>query len=96
MAKRKRVSPEWWEWELKISSHMQKRFLKRGFTEVDLRHMMEQATNFRKDYREGRWIIETRFRQKAWEVIVEPLLDEIKLEVITAYEVWNDDGEKTR
>ncbi|HXV59905.1 MAG TPA: hypothetical protein VEK15_04365 [Vicinamibacteria bacterium] len=51
---------------------MQKRFVKRDSTELDLRRMMEHATNFRKDYKEGRWIIDTRFRQKAWEVIVEP------------------------
>ena len=58
--------------------------------------MMEHTTNFRKDYKEGRWIIDTRFRQKAWEVIVEPWLDDVKLEVITAYEVWDDAGQKTR
>jgi hypothetical protein len=62
VAKRKRVWPEWWDWDLKVSSHMQKRFLKRDFTEVDLRRMMEHATNFRKDYKEGRWIVDTRFR----------------------------------
>lgn len=96
MAKRKRVWPDWWEWELQISAHMQKRFLKRDFTEMDLRRMMEHTRNFREDRKDGRFIIDTRFRQKAWAVIVEPLHDEVKLEVITAYEVWDDDGEKTR
>jgi hypothetical protein len=90
MAKRKRVWPPWWEWELKISPHMQRRFLKRDFTETELRRMMEHATNYRKDRKEGRWTIDTRFRRKAWEVIVEPLPDEVKLEVITAYEVLDD------
>ena len=52
--------------------------------------MMEHATNYRKDRKEGRWIIDTRFRRIAWEVIVEPLPDEEKLEIITAYEVWDD------
>ncbi len=90
MAKRRTlVWPDWWEWELKISAHMQKRFPKRDFTEIELRRMMEHATNFKKDRHEGRWIIDTRFRQKAWEVIVEPLADEMKVEVITAYEFWN-------
>jgi len=70
---------------------MQKRFPKRDFTEIELRRMMERAMNFREDRYEGRWIIDTRFRQRAWEVIVEPLADEMKLEVITAYEVWNDE-----
>jgi len=52
--------------------------------------MMEHGTNYRKDRKEGRWTIDTRFRRKAWEVIVEPLPDEVKLEVITAYEVLDD------
>jgi hypothetical protein len=90
MARRKKEWPEWWTWDLKISGHMQKRLLTRHFTEIDLRRMMEHATNFRKDYMEGRWIIDTRFRQKTWHVIVEPLADETKLEVITAYEVTDD------
>lgn len=58
--------------------------------QIELRRMMEHATNFREDHHEGRWVIETRFRQKAWEVVVEPVKDEVKLEVVTAYEVWND------
>jgi hypothetical protein len=69
---------------------MQKRFAKRDFTEIELRRMMEHASNFREDRHEGRWILDTRFREKAWEVIVEPMADEVKLEVITAYEVWHD------
>jgi hypothetical protein len=90
VAKKKRVWPDWWNWEIKISSHMQKRLLKRDFTEIELRRMMEYATNFREDYKEGRWIIDTRFRRSAWQVIVEPLHDETKLEVITAYEVTDE------
>jgi hypothetical protein len=41
MAKRRKEWPEWWQWELKISTHMNKRFPKRDFTEIDLRRMME-------------------------------------------------------
>jgi hypothetical protein len=96
MPKEKRVWPEWWQWELKISAHMQKRFQQRNFTEMDLRRMMEHATGFRKDYIESRFTIDTRFRRKPWEVIVEPLSDEKRLEVITAYERWDDGGQKTR
>jgi hypothetical protein len=62
----------------------------------DLRRMMEHATGFRKDYIESRFTIDTRFRRKPWEVIVEPLSDEKRLEVITAYERWDDGGQKTR
>src|SRR5256712_12388509 len=44
----------------------------RRFTEIDLRRMLQQATGYREDVVEGRWVIETRHRGKAWEVIVEP------------------------
>src|SRR2546428_12378323 len=44
----------------------------RRFTEIDLRRMLQQATGYREDVVEGRWVIETRHRRKAWEVIVEP------------------------
>ena len=44
MAKRKRVWPEWWEWELDISDHANEYMPVREFTEIDLRRMMEQRT----------------------------------------------------
>ena len=70
---------------------MQRRFPQRDSTEIELRRrMIEHATNYRKDRKEGRWIIDTRFRRNAWAVIVETLPDEEKLEVITAYEVWDE------
>jgi predicted TIM-barrel fold metal-dependent hydrolase len=37
---------------------------------------------------EGRWVIETRHRGRAWEVIVEPDLERQLLVVVTAYPVW--------
>ena len=55
MAKRKREWPPWWEWELKLIPHMKGRLAKRKFTEIELRRMMEHATNFRPDYKEGRF-----------------------------------------
>ncbi len=59
----------------------------RNFNEVDLRAMLETATGYRDDIVDGRFIIETRHRRAAWEVIVEP--DEVvhALVVITAYAV---------
>ncbi len=62
---------------------------KRHFTEIELRHIMENATHFRRDHIEGRWVVETRFRRLQWEVVVEPIPEEETLEVITAYEVWD-------
>lgn len=61
----------------------------RQFNEVDLRGMLEQATSYRPDVMEGRWVIETRFRRQRWEVILEPDLDDPLLVVVTAYPVWD-------
>ena len=44
----------------------------RGFSEVDLRMMLEKASGYRKNVVEGRWVIATKHQQRHWEVIVEP------------------------
>ncbi len=80
--------PEWWHWELDLSPHVLKRMGDRRFTEVDLRRMLERASGYREDVVEGRWVIETRHRGKAWEVIVEPDRERLLLVVVTAYPVW--------
>ena len=67
---------------------MLKRMGDRRFTEIDLRRMLQQATGYREDVVEGRWVIETRHRGKAWEVIVEPDPERRLLVVVTAYPVW--------
>lgn len=61
----KREWPPWWKWELVIIRHMQGRLYKRKFTEIELRRMMEHATGYRRDYKEGRWVIETQFRRQS-------------------------------
>jgi hypothetical protein len=83
--------PEWWEWELDCSNpHLAKRMLDRSFSETDLREVLENATSFRPDELNGRWIIETTHAGIPWEVIVEPDVV-LKLQVIvTAYPVgWS-------
>ena len=57
----------------------------RGFTEIDLRNMVEQAHRLRRDVVVGRWVVETRHAGRTWEVIVEPDVDAQLLVVITAY-----------
>lgn len=79
--------PEWWFWELEISSHVLKRMVDRSFNEVDLRRMLEEAMGFRKDFVEGRYVVETRHDGRRWEVVIEPIADERTLLVITAYRV---------
>jgi hypothetical protein len=59
----------------------------RRFNEVDLRRMLEHASGYRSDFIEGRWVIETRYRRKDWEVIVEPDNEQSLLVVVTAYPV---------
>lgn len=59
----------------------------RGFSEVNLRTMLEVATGYRQDIVDGRFIIETRHRKADWEVIVEPDTVTYSLVVITAYAV---------
>jgi hypothetical protein len=57
----------------------------RRFTEVDLRRMLERATGHRRDSVPGRWVIDTRHSRRAWEVILEPLITEQLVLVVTAY-----------
>ena len=80
--------PEWWDWELELSPHLLKRMSDRRFTEIDLRRMLERASGYREDVVAGRWVIETRHRGKAWEVILEPDRERRLLVVVTAYPVW--------
>ena len=79
--------PDWWSWELELSPHLMKRMIDRRFTEADLRMMLEDAVGNRENHEEGRWWIETEFDGRPWAVIVEPLLEEQVLLVITAYAV---------
>jgi hypothetical protein len=57
----------------------------RSFTELDLRAMLDSASGYRRDVVAGRWVVETRFRRKRWEVIVEPDESLILLVVVTAF-----------
>lgn len=79
--------PDWWEWELILSPHLLKRMADRGFSEVELREMLEHASKVRADIVPGRWRIGTRHKHRPWEVIVEP--DDVArvLVVVTAYPV---------
>ncbi len=77
--------PAWWEWELELTPHVGRRMEDRGFTEVDLRAMLQGATGFHRDVVEGRFVIETQHRGEVWEVIVEPEPGDELLIVITAY-----------
>jgi hypothetical protein len=79
--------PDWWDWELELTPHLEKRMEDRDFTEVDLRVMLEQAEGHHLDVVEGRRVIETRHRRHRWYIIVEPDPVERLLVVVTAYPV---------
>ena len=76
------------ERELELTPHLSKRMEDRDFNEVDLRLMLERASTYRRDVVEGRWTIETRHRDRAWEVIVEPDGELRLLVVVTAFPIW--------
>lgn len=80
--------PEWWSWELDTSSpHLAKRMRDRQFTETDLRDMLECATALEPNHEPDRWVAKARWRGADWEVVLEPLVDEQAILVITAYKV---------
>jgi hypothetical protein len=79
--------PEWWDWELELSPHLLKRMVDRGFSETDLRAMIESATGFLEDVEPGRWIVATDHDSRPWQVIVEPDSHDQLLVVITAFPI---------
>lgn len=79
--------PDWWEWELEFTSHLEKRMDDRDFTELDLRAMLERAESYRPSVVAERWMVRTRHRGAEWAVIVEPDSNAQLLVVVTAYPV---------
>ena len=59
----------------------------RGFNEVDLRRMLEHASDHAPDIRAGRFVITARHAGQGWAVIVEPDEQRQLLVVVTAYPV---------
>ncbi|MBI2933837.1 MAG: hypothetical protein HYY16_19510 [Planctomycetes bacterium] len=66
---------------------MEKRMRDRGFTEIDLRGMLQDASGYRADEQDGRWVVETRLRERSWEMVVEPDHEGRLLVLVTAYTV---------
>ncbi len=77
--------PGWWDWDLELTPHVQKRMLDRQFDEVDLRRMLEEAVGYQQDFVEDRFIIETAHQGRLWRVVVEPDEELQLLVVVTAY-----------
>lgn len=81
------IWPEWWSWELELSAHLLKRMVDRGFSEVDVRRMLEEASGLRPDIEPGRWAVATVHSGESWEVIIEPDESAELLVVITSYPI---------
>jgi hypothetical protein len=79
--------PEWWNWDLSFTGHAELRMEQRGVTEVEVRAMLEKATEFEPNVVEGRFMIHVRHLQHPWIVIVEPDAGANLLVVVTVYEV---------
>ena len=77
--------PEWWEWDLRFISHLERRMEERGFSEIELRAMLTDATAITPSRRSGRWLISTHHGDHPWVVVVEPDSDDQMTYVITAY-----------
>jgi hypothetical protein len=61
--------------------------VERGFTEIDLRIMLEDAEHIARDVEPGRWAALARLDRRPWEIIVEPDPIKRRLVVVTAYEL---------
>ena len=79
--------PDWWDWELELTPHVEKRMSQRGFNEAGLREMMQRARGFTQDVISGRYTVDTAFRGARWAVIVEPDPDTRTVVIVTAYPV---------
>jgi hypothetical protein len=77
--------PEWWDWEIELTPHAQKRMIQRGLTEIELRRMLSTASGYRDDDEPGRYVVLGKKAGNEWEVIIEPDPEERLQVVVTAY-----------
>ena len=79
--------PEWWDWELEITPHAEKRMIQRSFTEIELREMLDRAKALHPDKEIGRYVVVSTLHSTNWEIILEPDFDEKLIVVVTAYPI---------
>jgi hypothetical protein len=72
-----------------LTHHVLERMVDRVFTETDLRWMLHRARGLRSSGGALGWIVETRHRSRAWEVVLELEPEARLLIVVTAYPVGN-------
>ncbi|MBC8554485.1 MAG: DUF4258 domain-containing protein [Candidatus Brocadiales bacterium] len=79
--------PKWWDWELEITPHVEKRMIQRSFTEIELREMFDRATSLQPGKEIGRYVAVSTLGTDNWEIILEPDFEEKLIVVITAYPI---------
>ena len=79
--------PKWWDWDLEISPHLLIRSEQRHFDEVDLRTMIEDAVSMEPELLPDRWRIETKWRRRAWRIVVDVDDHRKRVRVVTAFPV---------
>lgn len=79
--------PDWWDWEIELTPHVEKRMTQRGFNELALRGMIQRARGLAQDTNTGHYVVDTTLRGARWAVIVEPDPDTHTVIIITAYTV---------
>lgn len=77
--------PSWWEWDLGFTAHVEVRMEERGFSEIELRTMLDSASKLTPARHPDRWLIHTRHAGHPWIVVVEPDFDDKILMIVTAY-----------
>lgn len=77
--------PEWWNWPLTLTIHIENRMEERDFSEVDLRAMRQYALDVRPAGQEGRWHVRARHGGREWTVVLEPHEEERVVIAVTAY-----------
>lgn len=78
--------PDWWDWEIEISSHCGKRMQERLFNETDLRAILADATEIVEQTHET-FLIMSSYENRIWEVIVIPDVEKKMIVVVSAYSV---------
>lgn len=77
--------PEWWDWELAYTEHVEARMAERDVSDVELRTMLDEASSLEPGSRANRWVVHTRLVGQPWVVVVEPDEDERLLYVVTVH-----------
>lgn len=77
--------PYWWDWEIELSGHIEKRMLQRGFSEAELRTMLDDVLEIAPTREDGRWQVICRFEGTRWKIILEPREVHQTIEAITAF-----------